>query len=191
MRKGGGTRSLFASLPWDLKQSLRSQSLDVVIPLQPKSEVEIKAERILQLASTNGLLSTQPKSSSDVVEADSSRGGVNETEAGHNRRAGDAGEDEEDDLENRESSGGALQRPTPPSSLDYPPTPMSYTDSARKRRKGKNKAPVNRHLGHPWDCTGLVSRYQDYSEVPTHLAKCKCLSDNLCCYSLTYLDITC
>ncbi|KAK8849615.1 hypothetical protein IAR55_004950 [Kwoniella newhampshirensis] len=69
-RRVGPSRSLFASLPPTLRQSLRSQVLD---PLADKAEeVRIKAEQILEV-SVGGLLGTQPISEgegegSDVVE---------------------------------------------------------------------------------------------------------------------------
>ena len=43
-----------------------------------------------------------------------------------------------------------------------------------KRRKVASKASTNALTHHPWDCTGLVPRYQDYSDVPKELAKCEC-----------------
>ena len=43
---------------------------------------------------------------------------------------------------------------------------------AARGRKRKFKPPGNDFLGHRWDCTGLVPRYTDYSELPSGLAKC-------------------
>lgn len=48
----------------------------------------------------------------------------------------------------------------------------------RQKGKGKAKEPAseeaeNLYEGHPWDCTGLVPRYTDASEVPKHLKKCE------------------
>lgn len=57
------------------------------------------------------------------------------------------------------------------------------SEPARKKRKGKQKAQgyaapyasgvVNEHVGHPWDCTGLVERYESYGDVPADIKKCE------------------
>lgn len=59
----------------------------------------------------------------------------------------------------------------------------------RQKGKGKAKEPAseeaeNLYEGHPWDCTGLVPRYTDASEVPKHLKKCEF---NVVCWGSTRL----
>ena len=147
MPKGHPARSLFSSLPLELKQTIRSQpSVDTV---------QIKAELLadsIQFAPL--LLPTQPQTppTTPPIPLDLTSGYTAEASSSKRRAV------------------------------------SSYRDSSpllSKRRKGKGKSVVadNLHLGHPWDCTGLVKRFKDYSELPPGIGKCKSRKA-LCCSTL-------
>lgn len=147
----GPPRSLFASLPPDLKRSIRKKP----ILQQPiTSQVEIKVENVLSAMNAQGYLSTQPASppasvepthdgpqSSSALEVDVE---VHSTPAESSKRTVEA-----------------ISTPTP-------------TKRSNKKRKRQSIAPSNNHTDHPWDCTGLLPRYTDYNEVPADLRKCAC-----------------
>jgi hypothetical protein len=62
--------------------------------------------------------------------------------------------------------------PPPPLSPDHC-LPSWTTGTKKQKKKGKAKAPANLYAGHPWDCTGIVPRVNDYGGLPPHLARCK------------------
>lgn len=137
----GPNRSLFASLPPDLKRSIRTR------PLQDPastSQVEIKQENILNAISASGFLSTQPLSPS--------------SQSG--------------------SEAAILEDESPQTPAESSKRPLSgvvtvTTPSAQFNKKRKRNSALPAGSDHPWDCTGLVPRYSDYSEVPTELRKCE------------------
>ncbi len=146
MPKGRPPRSLFSSLPYDLKKSLRSQTLEPYPSTSALDTVQVKAELIANTDPFAPFLPTQPrspsKSSGEVIEVDQT----------------------EDIPEASSSMAVALKRPATIAS----PTHCRST----KKRKGRSRVPENDFIDHPWDCTGLVQRYTDYSELPRGLAKC-------------------
>ncbi|WWC92747.1 uncharacterized protein L201_007706 [Kwoniella dendrophila CBS 6074] len=175
-RRAGPSRSLFASLPVDLKQTLRSQTFGN--PANDLDDVQIKAENILNI-STNGLLNTQPDSDDE--------------------------EDEEEEIANQVAGPSGISSITintqPSYSSESIPSisrsmvvkrkreenatpnidPSTYitinqNHLQKKRKKGKqnnnhNEIPLNPYIEHPWDCTGLVKRYSNYRNVPKDLIK--------------------
>ncbi|WWC65767.1 uncharacterized protein I303_108389 [Kwoniella dejecticola CBS 10117] len=160
-------RSLFASLPIDLRQSLRSQSFD-----KPE-EVRVKAEQILQIPSS-GLLSTQPQSESGGEDEEEEHAGPSGTTAESSSIA--------KAVEVMPGNGIVKSRRTEPIIPKYDLahaasiTPTGRTVNAgKKRKKGRRPVtnPLNPYLGHAWDCTsdGLVERYTDYHNVPKDLIK--------------------
>ncbi|WVQ96050.1 hypothetical protein IAU59_003150 [Kwoniella sp. CBS 9459] len=217
-RKGGPPRSLFHSLPFDLKSSLRSQPR-AQAKVQPSwfdpslsgaQQVRIKAEAI-EASSVDGLLNTQPPSDDEEDFGDEGRNGevdlastvpvqkrikvLSPPAGGQAEAANTNGKDirvESADTTNAQagpsySSSGLLPytRPTlqPTStvkSVRYEPpftppliAPSTSRAAHSKRKKGKRPVvnPVNHYSGHPWDCTGLVERYTDYTDVPSDLVK--------------------
>ncbi|WVF68503.1 hypothetical protein IAT40_003270 [Kwoniella sp. CBS 6097] len=234
-RKGGPPRSLFHSLPFDLKSSLRSQPQAQTHtkpswfdPVQSGAEqFRLKAEAI-EASSVDGLLSTQPALTGDADEDDESesdgaeedpistrpaqkRSKVQRTLPYHQEGSIDLHEfggrgrvdnqaGYQQDTSNAEagpshstlsSAPPLYSRPTFQStsivkSIRYespfiPPfidpaksestTPSRVAHSKRKKGKRPVVKPVNHYSGHAWDCTGLVERYTDYTEVPSDLVK--------------------
>ncbi|WWD20242.1 hypothetical protein CI109_104718 [Kwoniella shandongensis] len=194
--RAGPSRSLFASLPPTLKQTLRSQVLD---PLADKAEeVRIKAEQILEV-SVGGLLGTQPVSedeTSDIeleVEDEVTRADERIVLGVTTTAEATAGTSEVIQLEKERSTSElptassivkSIRREQPiasssSTSVQTPnkrPSSPVYENalSSKKRRKGNaatKKVVVNPYLDHPWDCTGLVPRYSSYDEVPPDLTK--------------------
>lgn len=147
MPKARPARSLFSSLPLDLKHSLRSQPTQSIAALDT---VEVKAELIADTVQF-AFLPTQPQSPysdvEDVIPID-----LTEMEA---------------EAEVSTLSAPAVKRIVPDTSFA-----SSSSHSTRKKRKGNSKVPENLYIGHPYDCTGLVPRYSDYSALPEGLAKC-------------------
>lgn len=153
MPKSRTSRSLFSSLPIDLKKSLRSQTVEPYTLAPRLDSVQVKAELIADTVQFGPLLHTQPQSpgvSPDAAEI------VDLTE------------------EPAESSTSAALRTKRPENV------LTSPRSAKERR-GKEKVPANPHQGHAWDCTGLVPRFSDYSQLPQQLAKCALHS---CCILL-------
>ncbi|WWC95767.1 hypothetical protein V866_002633 [Kwoniella sp. B9012] len=182
-RRQGPSRSLFASLPLELKQSLRSQSFT-------SEEVQVKAENIMDI-SMNGMLNTQPQSDSDS-EIDEDESSIRYPN-GHNVEK----------INNDSNVVAQVPNAVGPSTtivvnqtLDTAgPGPSTIVRSRRhvahiprydptefvglgqqthkKRKKGKQplRNPLNPFVGHEWDCTGLVKRYTNYTEVPQDLMK--------------------
>lgn len=148
MPRRGPAKSLFSSLPLDLKKSLRSQPLrPPTTPITAFDTVQVKAELIADTVQFSPLLSTQPHPI-DAFPISAKPIDLTEDEAEASTSA---------------STGWKLRVADTLS-----PTPRSVS----KKRKGNFQAPDNPHLGHPWDCTGLVPRYTDYFELPPGLAKC-------------------
>ncbi|OCF43816.1 hypothetical protein I317_02258 [Kwoniella heveanensis CBS 569] len=230
-RKGGPPRSLFHSLPFELKSTLRSQPRAQsqtqptwYDPMQSGAEqLRIKAEAI-EAASVNGMLGTQPQSEEeqDDEEKQELQDGDGATEFGARKRrklprSYNEGQGKTDDTaaiysqaqrqrhistgaeagpstSNASSSSQPYSRSTlkptasvksvryepafSPPFLD--PTQQGVNDAESSSRtthskRKKNKRPVvnplNHYSGHPWDCTGLVERYTDYTDVPSDLVK--------------------
>ena len=140
MPKGRPARSLFSSLPYELKTSIRSQSFDP-FTISAQDSLQIKAEIIADTVQFGTLLPTQPQSpiaSQDAINL------VDLTER---------------PIESSTSSKRIL-------------ADTSDHQAAAQKRKHRLKPPGNPFLGHRWDCTGLVPRYTNYSELPSGLAKC-------------------
>ncbi|WVW86985.1 hypothetical protein I302_109041 [Kwoniella bestiolae CBS 10118] len=183
-RRQGPSRSLFASLPIDLKQSLRTQSFDHFAHANKSEEVQVKAENIMQV-SMDGFLSTQPQSESDSEES----------EGDDEEMAFEAGPSGSSNVWNNDFQRQPIRltemgipasiagpsivktRRTVPHIPRYDPTQLiglgQTTVVHKKRKKGKQplRNPLNPFLGHEWDCTGLVERYTNYTDVPQDLMK--------------------
>lgn len=148
MPRGSGKRSLFASLPWDLKKAIRSHSVDPLPAVTSQTSVpitkQVKQELLVLEAADNGYLPTQPRSPTE-----------------------DVAEVEEEVIEAGPST-VVLPAHLPAKVVASRPG----QEPKKKKRKLKGKAVENQYLDHPWDCTGLIKRYQDYSEVPSELTKC-------------------
>ncbi|WWC73757.1 uncharacterized protein I206_107729 [Kwoniella pini CBS 10737] len=156
-RRSAG-KSLFASLPIELKHSLRSQSFD-----KPE-EVRIKAEQILQIPSS-GFLNTQPQSDDEDQEE---RETINGGGSSHTNLV----------VSNNQSASSSsivksrkIEPLLPKYDLDQIANIGQNTHKKRKKGKQPLKNPLNPYLGHAWDCTGLVKRYTDYTDVPKDLIK--------------------
>ena len=161
------SRSLFASLPPDLKRNLRTQPTQLLEQAPRASDSD---------PNPTGYLLTQPASPGSEGSAE--------------------GEEEETAVTSR-------------AIMEISKRPLDSTgrnssgSGAVKRRKVEHDTTE----GHPWDCTGLVPRYQDYSDVPKELAKCEfwwlfCAGCGLCSgyhricrlgfrFCLLVLDIRC
>ncbi|ODO06939.1 hypothetical protein I350_04300 [Cryptococcus amylolentus CBS 6273] len=201
MPKRGRSRqslSLFASLPTDLRHAIRSgsrgrSSSSARFSVEPASALEIAPEtskpgiKILQEIEGSTLLKTQPDSESEDEEDEVVDMDITLLS--------------QDDVMNSEPVPRpvVVVPTTNPSSLSVPlpsaKSPPPHRKSANfeqswlgirseyvhpmtaKQRKNfvkrmKNgKAVLNPHLGHPWDCTGLVPRYVKEQEVPYELRK--------------------
>jgi trimethylguanosine synthase len=161
--------SFFSSLPPQLKYQLRSQPK---LELEPApAEEEVKNVHVQPKLSD--LLPTQPP-----MEDDDDGDEYEDAEEG----GGEEGEEEEV-MELATPAATALPGPSsmPASTVSTVVISRKRAHSVEarpshtKRRKGKGKAidEHNAYEGHSWDCTGLVPRYTDASEVPKHLKKCK------------------
>ena len=182
-------RSFFSNLPLELRTSLRSQ---VLVPLVPGANIND-----FQLKSTanghddhNGnavgereLLPTQPASpSSPSSTMDGNTSSLNLT-AGY---IGDT--DTMEDMTSTitpvaESSTAGQKRAAQIKMLVSPsnakrrraPSNVNGDGKSRGKGKGKGRAVVDvmkRYKGHAWDCTSVVPRYTDSSELPPNLVKC-------------------
>ncbi|WVR08109.1 hypothetical protein IAU60_005155 [Kwoniella sp. DSM 27419] len=169
------SRSMFASLPFELRSNLRSQ---VLLPLGDKAqEARSKAEHVLD-AAVGGMLSTQP--ASEVDESDDDDVDVDaDAQAGSQSALGPS-----QPIRSSAVAGPSRLRQTPAvKSVRYEAswvhekaqasTGEDKPHPAKKRRGNKAKKAVitNQYAGHPWDCTGLVPRYSDYEQVPHDLKK--------------------
>jgi len=158
---------LFASLPAELKLALRTQTVEPYI----NDTVEVKTE-LLDVMEADGLLPTQPREISPdspiQIEIRQEFTPLPSTSAPV-------------DLAPPIASGSVVIKRTHENAI---PSSSKRNSTSRdwaghnitergKRRKGKSRALDNRYQGHPWDCTGLVPRYTDYSEAPPELGKCE------------------
>ncbi|KAK6908531.1 hypothetical protein I203_102533 [Kwoniella mangroviensis CBS 8507] len=187
-RRQGPSRSLFASLPLDLKQSLRSQSFDNFA--SKSEEVQVKAEQILDIPKS-GMLDTQPQSDSDSDSEIDGDGLPIRYPDGYNVN----------NSQNKSTVVAQTPNIAGPSTIvnqtlgvteagpsttvksrrhvihtpKYDPTQFVGLgqQTHKKRKKGKQpiRNPLNPFIGHEWDCTGLVKRFTDYTEVPQDLMK--------------------
>lgn len=148
-------KSIFSNLPLDLRTTLRSQTLVPLVPGVNIKQHQLPADGAEGEA--RNLLPTQPASpsSSTASMATSVRAVVNGT-------------------------GESSKRAASLTALDVSVASASGQGQKRRRKddgpakanvkgKGKGKA---KPVKHAWDCTGLVQRYTDPSEVPPHIVKC-------------------
>jgi trimethylguanosine synthase len=140
----GMSRSLFASLPRELKKSIRTQPRQPT-PSDPSDTVEIKIERV-SAALDGQYLPTQPDSP-DAQKVDPSE------------KVADA---------NETTSRNSVIEPTP-----VTPPRQPTNRKKRKRNSEVPIEPENALADHPWDCTGLVPRYTQYQDVPLATRKCE------------------
>ncbi|KAL1406586.1 putative diacylglycerol O-acyltransferase tgs1 [Vanrija albida] len=140
-KKYTAPRSVFFSLSQEIRRNLRAQ---------PRLETFVAEDEDSPAPSTDSrdLLPTQPP-------------------------ADDSASEDEEDEEDEAGPTPAMSAPPP-----KPPVVISFKREAdltdlppSKRRKGKGRADDNPYAGHPWDCTGLVPRYTEMSEVPKALKK--------------------
>ncbi|ORX37789.1 RNA cap guanine-N2 methyltransferase-domain-containing protein [Kockovaella imperatae] len=135
------SRSLFRSLPYNLKQSIRSKEGDTLTALAG--------------VGADGLLRTQPDSSSE--NGDTTLADVTVNIDFHNEEIG---------------SSSTPLRLVHTSGVSSGTLESTVNSSKRKRKsRGAQDEILNQHLGHPWDCTGLVDRYTTASQVPAELVK--------------------
>jgi len=164
------SRSLFASLPWDLKKTIRTKAEELE-ELVNTDDIDVKAELIRGVA--DDLLPTQP-SSPQLLPAD-------EEEESMNLKPPSAPATvEPSPATPRPPISEPVVSPVTPAGSSKRPhvevressTPTSLIQPARKRKR-KSKAAGGVHADHPWDCTGLVPRYTDASQVPDRIRKCE------------------
>lgn len=187
--------SFFASLPPELRRELRSQ------PSLESNNVT-SGEGQEAAPQLSDLLPTQPPAQDGEAEGEGEDMDEDEDEDDDDddKRAEDADMTEEAEANDSQippstlpngasSNTSAPARTAPPGASssstntttavisrrhEYPPPPSSGRPA--KRRRGEDPDPAaseNPYLGHPWDCTGLVPRYMDRSEVPQNLQKCE------------------
>ncbi|KAL7425035.1 putative diacylglycerol O-acyltransferase tgs1 [Cryptotrichosporon argae] len=152
-------QSVFTALPHEIRQRIRSQTADAWVDDTAGSS---SAASPAASTSTAHLLPTQPPSPDSATSSSIP-----------------------------EVSMAYTQTQTPTSAVVAVPAPFravvkaikraepwarqpeSERPSKRRKSKGKGRADDahNTFFGHPWDCTGLVARYTDVSEVPASLQK--------------------
>lgn len=160
-RKSAG-RSFFSNLPLDLRTSIKSQ---VLVPLIPGANINDHQPS----SEPRDFLPTQPASPSTVADELDIPSSVLTADGQRHEAIGLRTTQE------AETSTAGQKR------LISPELSMISSLAGKKRKvnnKGKGKAvtvdPAKRFLGHAWDCTGLVQRYNDPAEVPSQLVKCEC-----------------
>ncbi|WRT69641.1 uncharacterized protein IL334_006630 [Kwoniella shivajii] len=188
-RRQGVSRSMFASLPFELKQTLRSQSTDHFAN-KSAAELQVKAERLLDL-STDGLLSTQPpiQSESDSDDDEGHQYPIHLDLDGPSQivkqvvvppRSVEAGPSKlpvtistSNTIVKSKRAELPLPHRDPYTYLNTSCTTSGTATTHAKRKKGKKplENPLNAFIGHPFDCTGLVTRYTNYTDVPEDLMK--------------------
>lgn len=183
-------RSFFSNLPLELRTTLRSQTL---VPLVPGAN--INDFKLDPKPNPNGMsqegrdyLPTQPESPGSTVDDSISIQGIRQSHSEEPRDGGSTlvtmGES---------STAGqkrAQQDPSMVSSSAFKGTGSQKRRKAVKgangdvngiragdvkaKSKGKGRAVDvgKRYKGHAWDCTGVVPRYTDPSELPSNLVKC-------------------
>ena len=162
------SRSLFASLPWDLKKTIRAKADDAD---ELVDDVAVKAEMIRNVA--EDFLPTQPTSPQSLP----------------------ADEEEEEAMSFQPAAAPAmtdavLATPTRSTAKPIPPpivsagstgsrgevraaSPSSSFLQPARKRKRKSKGANDAYADHPWNCTGLVPRYTEASQVPERIRKCE------------------
>ena len=186
MGRRGPSRSLFAALPHDLRNIIRTNGRVQAINGPDLESLQVKQELIAESSGSgsgwgNRLLRTQPASISperDMVE-DEAMNGVEEINGSGGIQAVDSAQDipvvhAESSVafkQQRIGNGGRAvkRRRVEPVwevvEVHIPPV--------QKRRKGKEVPVYSPYDGHPWDCTGLVKRYTNYKDVPDDITKCE------------------
>jgi trimethylguanosine synthase len=168
------SRSLFAALPAELKRSIRTQTLDEVDSLAVKQELLLDA--LGQPAPQSNLLPTQPASPSGSVVSSAAATAPIAVDIVVATAVNAAPTGPAQTYQNiAESSAAAHKRSY--DLVESPVTPASRKSDTlgskkKKSQRPPNKGAVNKHLGHAWDCTGLVPRYASAQQVPLDLRKC-------------------
>jgi hypothetical protein len=188
-KKGKAGRSFFSNLPLDLRSSLRSQTLLPLVPGQNINTLEAKQDeldKVIGLRPGNDFLPTQPASPSSTVDEDDAPVAVvtdpmpevvAESSTSATKRALNQNlENEFQDTSMIRMNGGKKQKVE------------VITPKSNRKGKGKGKGKAiegegNRFKGHRWDCTGLVTRYTQPSEMPSELVKCESTHNVLSCSS--------
>ncbi len=181
-RKGGASRSLFAALPFELRNAIKSQATSTnSVSQRPtetveRSDVSTDAGRH-EDASPNpaDLLRTQPDSCSPSSTPERTEISIPIAVAPFTIEPV-AGPSLTPDVPN-DPKGKRKFRHTPSADaynqLVNPITSDSLDSTSKNRGKRRRKVKVNNeHQGHPWDCTGLVPRFTKPSDVPPDLVKC-------------------
>ncbi|WVN86930.1 uncharacterized protein L203_102105 [Cryptococcus depauperatus CBS 7841] len=172
-RRGRQGASLFSSLPSELRQSLRQRICE---PSSVNASVEPAVDYPMDpTLSGQTLLRTQPDSESEDEEESE------DVAIGMYR---DKSQEIPVQLPNAIHQLEASKIPAIITRRQFikqennccekvsslPATVPVNTTTSRKKRF-KLEVPKNNHLGHPWDCTGLVPRYTRIQQVPSDLVK--------------------
>lgn len=171
-RKTAG-RSFFSNLPLELRTSLRSQILVPHVAGANINDFRLAHDTASSSDGDSHLLPTQPLSPTSTVDDSSiiQNGGYS--------LVGIPGLPSESTLTDVAESSTTGQKRAVQAGLSSSSNGIG-TGTGKKRKvikngKGKSRTPqdvMKKYNGHAWDCTGLVERYTDPSEIPSNLVKC-------------------
>lgn len=183
MGKRGPSRSLFASLPVDLRNTIRTNGRYLSMNGPDLDSFQIKQEMLAESSGSGSrLLRTQPESMSP--EKDEGEDPTPVIQAGPSGSGSkgfpSAAVEVEVQVEAEASLAGDVDS-SPPRAVKRRRTEGAWVVGAapslvrpvQKRRKGKELPVHNAYEGHPWDCTGLVERYVNRDHVPDDIKKCE------------------
>ncbi|KAI9638998.1 RNA cap guanine-N2 methyltransferase-domain-containing protein [Dioszegia hungarica] len=181
MGKRGPSRSLFASLPVDLRNTIRTNGRYLSMNGPDLDSFQIKQEMLAESSGSGSrLLRTQPESMSP--EKDEGEDPTPVIQAGPSGSGSkgfpSAAVEVEVQVEAEASLAGDVDS-SPPRAVKRRRTEGAWVVGAapslvrpvQKRRKGKELPVHNAYEGHPWDCTGLVERYVNRDHVPDDIKK--------------------
>ncbi|EIW71555.1 hypothetical protein TREMEDRAFT_42923 [Tremella mesenterica DSM 1558] len=165
-KRKGPSKSIFASLPLEIKQSIRSQTS---LPLKGDLlAIENQAKSLLPVEGSN-FLPTQPSASDDAVSEPT----ISHLQAGPSKLPATSPQ-----VSDKAMSSSIVTETMEREDVgEYDFTGTDYNDyrPAKKQKviKGRKKGQkvVNGFKDHPWDCTGLIHRYTRVEQVPVELKK--------------------
>lgn len=182
MGKRGPSRSLFASLPVDLRNTIRTNGRYLSMNGPDLDSFQIKQEMLAESSGSGSrLLRTQPESMSPEKDGEEENDAAVITVqpvASGSKGFPSAKVEVEAEAEGKEevdvdsSPPRAVKRRRTEGAWVVGAAP-SLVRPVQKRRKGKELPVHNAYEGHPWDCTGLVERYVNRDHVPDDIKKCE------------------
>lgn len=188
MGRRGPSRSLFAALPPDLRNTIRTNGHNFSQNGLDLDSFQAKQELLDagQPGPSSRLLRTQPASASPEIEEEESRDSrsiqaevvapvqerIGSKNGGKQVSLASGGGNSEGKINAEGESVRAVKRRRVEGAWVINAGP-STTQPRQKRRKGKELPVFNPYIGHPWDCTGLVERYVNRDYVPDDIKKCE------------------